>query len=255
MRNSIFDFVQNVSKKTEFLNIEKERALIIKAQRGDSKSFEQLFCANSRFILKVSNEFSQSYGLPLEDVFSAACEGYIKAIERFDLHKKNRLITFSTWWIQNAIQDELYRSHAIKIPHNKLNLLKNKNSENCDDLKNVALLNACGDIASLDETFGNEEDSGSLYDTLSSHSADPEEILELNELQKVIETMLKANLNEREIYVIKMSFGFIDGEQHSLSEIGALLGCSKQRADQIKKAALIKLRHPNVSYRLKDFVA
>ena len=253
--SDIFDLVRNASEKTGFLSMEQERELIIKAKKGDEKASEQLFCANSRFLLKQANRFSQSYGLLLEDTFSASCLGFMKAIEKFDLNKENRLITLATWWIQNAIQDELYRSHAIKIPRNKINLLNAENTEGCENLSTANLFNACGDIASLDETFGNEEDSGSLYDTLSSHSADPEEILELNELLKVIETMLKANLNEREIYVIKMSFGFIDGKQHSLSEIGALLGCSKQRADQIKKAALIKLRHPNVSYRLKDFVA
>ena len=251
----IFDLVRIASGKTAFLNANQERVLIKNAQNGDLKSSEQLFCANSRYILKQSINYAEKYGLPLEDVFSAAIEGYLKAIEKFDLNKENRLITLATWWIQCAIQDELYRSHVIKIPRNKINLLNAENTEGCENLSTANLFNACGDIASLDETFRNEEDSGSLYDTISSHSSDPEEILEIDALHKVIETILKANLNEREIYVIKMSFGFIDGEQHSLSEIGALLGCSKQRADQIKKAALIKLRHPNVSYRLKDFVA
>lgn len=255
MSEKIFDLVRTTSEKTEFLNFEQERDLIIRAQKGDSKASEKLFCSNSRFILKISSGYAQKYGLTLEDTFSAACEGFIKAIEKFDTKKENRLITLATWWIKSTIQDELYRSHAIKIPHNLLYLLKTEDSENGDELRNASLLNACGKIASLDESFGDEEDSWCLYDSISSSLADPERVVEQHEMQTTIEEVLKNNLSKREIIVLKMIYGLIDGQEHSLSEVGKQLGCSKQRADQIKKAALVKLRHPRVFCKLKDLVA
>ena len=254
MSEKIFDLVRTTSEKTEFLNFEQERDLIIRAQKGDSKASEKLFCSNSRFILKISSGYAQKYGLTLEDTFSAACEGFIKAIEKFDTKKENRLITLATWWIKSTIQDELYRSHAIKIPHNLLYLLKTEDSENGDELRNASLLNACGKIASLDESFGDEEDSWCLYDSISSSLADPERVVEQHEMQTTIEEVLKNNLSKREIIVLKMIYGLIDGQEHSLSEVGKQLGCSKQRADQIKKAALVKLRHPRVFCKLKDLV-
>ena len=255
MSEKIFDLVRTTSEKTEFLNFEQERDLIIRAQKGDSKASEKLFCSNSRFILKISSGYAQKYGLTLEDTFSAACEGFIKAIEKFDTKKENRLITLATWWIKSTIQDELYRSHAIKIPHNLLYLLKTEDSENGDELRNASLLNACGKIASLDESFGDEEDSWCLYDSISSSLADPERMVEQHEMQTTIEEVLENNLSKREIIVLKMIYGLIDGQEHSLSEVGKQLGCSKQRADQIKKAALVKLRHPRVFCKLKDLVA
>lgn len=255
MSEKIFDLVRTTSEKTEFLNFEQERDLIIRAQKGDSKASEKLFCANSRFILKISSGYAQKYGLTLEDTFSAACEGFIKAIEKFDTKKENRLITLATWWIKSTIQDELYRSHAIKIPHNLLYLLKTEDSENGDEVRNASLLNACGKIASLDESFADEEDSWCLYDSISSSLADPERVVEQHEMQTTIEEVLKNNLSKREIIVLKMIYGLIDGQEHSLSEVGKQLGFSKQRADQIKKAALLKLRQPRVFCKLKDLVA
>lgn len=251
----IFDFVKIVSNKIEFLDAEQERNLLIKAQKGDSKASEKLFCSNSRFILKISSRYAQKYGLTLEDTFSAACEGFIKAIEKFDTKKENRLITLATFWIKSKMQDELYRSHAIKIPHNLLHLLKTDDSENGEDLKNASLLNACGKIASLDESFGDEEDSWCLCDSISSSLAAPERVVEQHEMQTTIEEVLKNNLSKREIIVLKMIYGLLDGQEHSLSEVGKQLGCSKQRADQIKKVALVKLRHPRVFCKLKDLVA
>lgn len=255
MSDKIFDLVRTASEKTEFLNFEQERDLIIKAQKGDSKASEKLFCANSRFILKISSGYAQKYGLTLEDTFNAACEGFLKAVQKFDTKKENRLITLATWWIKSTIQDELYRSHAIKIPHNLFYLLKTEDSENGDELRNASLLNACGKIASLDESFGDEEDSWCLYDSISSSLADPERVVEQHEMQTTIEEVLKNNLSKREIIVLKMIYGLIDGQEHSLSEVGKKLGCSKQRTDQIKKAALLKLRQPRVFCKLKDLVA
>ena len=40
----IFDFVKIVSNKIEFLDAEQEHNLLIKAQKGDSKASEKLFC-------------------------------------------------------------------------------------------------------------------------------------------------------------------------------------------------------------------
>ena len=80
-------------------------------------------------------------------------------------------------------------------------------------------------------------------------------MVEQHEMQTTIEEVLKNNLSKREIIVLKMIYGLIDGQEHSLSEVGKQLGCSKQRADQIKKAALVKLRHPRVFCKLKDLVA
>lgn len=250
----IFDFVKIVSNKIEFLDAEQEHNLLIKAQKGDSKASEKLFCANSRFILKISSGYAQKYGLTLEDTFSAACEGFIKAIEKFDTKKENRLITLATWWIKSTIQDELYRSHAIKIPHNLLYLLKTEDSENGDELRNTSLLNACGKIASLDESFGDEEDSWCLYDSISSSIEEPERVVEQHEMQTTIEEVMKNSLSEREIFVLKNVFGF-DGKEKSLSKIGEELGVSKQRVQQLKLEALTKLRHPRISCILKDFVA
>ena len=99
----IFDFVRIVSNKIEFLDAEQERNLLIKAQKGDFKASEKLFCANSRFILKTSSPYAQKYGLTLEDTFSAACEGFLKAVQKFDTKKENRLITLATFWIKSKI--------------------------------------------------------------------------------------------------------------------------------------------------------
>lgn len=254
MSNEVFDLVKKASIKTKFLNAEEEKDLIEASKKGDTKATETLFNANSRYILKEAVKYSNDYGLPLEDCFSACVEGFIKSIEKFDCKQTTRLITLSSYWFRSMCQEELYKSHAIKIPHNKLGFLKEEYRYNNQDSKMVALLNAAGEIVSLDAPLDDEDDAENLYDSLSSSITRSEIEYEMTECKKTIESVMKENLNDREIYVLKMAFGY-DGETHSLSEIGKLLGCSKQRADQIKNAALLKLRQPRVFYQLKDLVA
>lgn len=253
--NTVFDLVKVASSKVGFLDAQQERDLIAKAQAGDKKASSDLFCANSRFILKQAAGFTKTYSLSIEEAFSAACVGYLKAIEKYDFKKETRLVTIARWWILNAIQDEAYSSHLIRIPHGKIGLLKEENRDSADSVQVNAVLNAAGGIASLNAMFKTkDDDSGCLEDTFDSDISDPFEDFENAERKRLLAKAMKENLSPRENFVIRANFGF-DGKSYSLSEIGRMLGCSKQRADQLKKSALKKLRSPRVCHEFRDLVA
>lgn len=55
---------------------------------------------------------------------------------------------------------------------------------------------------------------------------------------------LLSVLSERQRFVIEMRYGFRDGDEHTLEEVGDLLGVTRERVRQIEKKALKRLRHP-----------
>jgi len=65
---------------------------------------------------------------------------------------------------------------------------------------------------------------------------------------------LLANLSDREREVLEMRFGFRDGRSHTLEEVGSSFGVTRERVRQIEAKALRKLRHPNHSRRLRDYL-
>ena len=81
----------------------------------------------------------------------------------------------------------------------------------------------------------------------------PETIYEAIELRSLINEVLKS-LTERESKVLKMRFGLVDGEEHTLAEVGKQFGLTAERIRQIEALALRKLKHPSRSRVLKEAV-
>jgi RNA polymerase primary sigma factor len=70
--------------------------------------------------------------------------------------------------------------------------------------------------------------------------------------EDIIEVM--AGLSPRERDVLRLRFGLDDGRQRTLEEVGQLFGVTRERIRQIEAKALRKLRHPNRSRRLREYI-
>lgn len=105
---------------------------------------------------------------------------------------------------------------------------------------------------SLETPIGEEEDS-CLGDFVADNSSpSSEEIVFQSVLHDRINELLKT-LTEREALVIELRFGLNDNPPHTLEEVGAILGVTRERVRQIEAKALRKLRHPSRSKLIRGF--
>ena len=106
---------------------------------------------------------------------------------------------------------------------------------------------------SLETPIGEEEDShlGDFIEDVDALA--PAEAASFMLLKEQIEEVLDT-LNEREQRVLRLRFGLDDGKARTLEEVGREFGVTRERIRQIEAKALRKLRHPQRSKKLRDYL-
>ena len=66
-------------------------------------------------------------------------------------------------------------------------------------------------------------------------------------------TELLSQLPPRELRVLQMRYGLLDGESHTLSEVGRKMGITRERARQLESQALQRLRRPESGFKLRAY--
>lgn len=270
--NSLIAYLNKVSK-LQPLSSENEAELARRIHQGDKVALEKLVSANLRFVVSVAKTY-QDQGLALADLISEGNIGLVKAAETFDETRGFKFISHAVWYIRQSIMKALTEcSRTIRLPHNQDTLLRNirrtfdrleQEMERPATVEEVAeeldldiemvndILRANHRSTSLDAPL-TDEDGGTLLDILpsvNSYSADLG--LEYDSLRVELEDLMNSNLTQRDIYVLKQSFG-IGCTERSNEEIGRELGLTRERVRQIGQHAILKLRKSYQSYRLQTY--
>jgi len=81
----------------------------------------------------------------------------------------------------------------------------------------------------------------------------PEDSVTSGLLRDLLRGILQ-DLPPREVQILQMRYGLINGETFTLEQVGKKLGVTRERVRQIEAQALSRLRHPTHSRRLRDFL-
>jgi len=233
--------------------------------KNDAKAAQMLITSNLRFVIKVALGY-RNYGVRLMDLIQEGNIGLMKAVERYDPDKGYRLISYAIWWIRAYIQNYIIRSWSLvkigttqaqrKLFYRISDLPEALDAD--DRRENVAKLalkinvteNEVTDMAgrlkahdlSLDDLIG-DRSRDSFADILKDNAPDQEEILsELEELEDLKEWADQAleSLNPREKYIVEKRI--LSEESVTLKELGKHFGITRERARQIERSALEKLK-------------
>lgn len=258
----------------DLLTFEQERELLKRAQMGNIEARNELIMHNMRLVKSIAGHYTCA-GLDSDDLISIGSMGLIPAIEKFDLTSTHKFSTYATYWIKQAIRREIInQNRAVRVPAN-VQETYNKIRKATEALRQALgheptkhqVAKAVGMTAkeveeitsffmepiSTDTTL-TDEDETTVGDLIADeNSVDPIDAVYSVELKTMVSTVLDT-LPEKEREVIKLRFGIDGHPQRSLEEVGAILGYSREWIRRIEERALIKLRNPIRSNKLKSFL-
>jgi RNA polymerase sigma factor (sigma-70 family) len=249
---------------------------------------ESLILHNERLVLSIVRRY-RGRGLDHADLIQEGNVGLMRAIDKFNPVSGYKFATYATWWIRQAVTRAVGdKGRNVRLPYNvaekSISFAKERRRLTLElgreptyaeigarrgySAELVEQVLAWADVTcatvSLDKPVTNRSgatgayggappDATTLGDFIAADAPGPDVAPERSEQAERVRAAL-ATLPEREAAVLAMRYG-IDRAECMFSEIGERFCVTRERARQIERAALFRLRHPTRARHLKGLAS
>lgn len=268
--DSIGMYLREIAKRP-LLTCEQEQELATRISEGDLKAKEILIESNLKLVVNIARKFL-GRGLSFLDLIQEGNLGLMKAVDKYDVNKEYRFTTYATQWIRQALFRSLSnKSRNVRIPvylqrklaqyRHTVNKIESRlgRKATVNDIANemnisipevVRLSELQSDTVSINSSIDDDQES-ELGDFIPSTEDTPEDIVLSETLKKHVEELLhKFKLNEREVEIIKLRYGFDGNPPMTLSEVSRKYNVTRERVRQIEAGVIGRIRR---SRYIKDF--
>ncbi len=228
MNSYVNDF--NLTVKTYYkelknfkpLTKEDERNLLLLAKNNNIDAQNKIIECNLKFVFDIAKNY-KGYGVPLEDLISEGNLGLVRAIQKFDMSRDVKFISYAVWWIRYYITDFIKKKWT-------------RDSNECSDQDLYNDKEKCVGVSDIED-----EKVYKIDVILSDENDENEKSLNLEKVNFINE--LLDDLDERSRTIVEMYYGLNGYKEMNLHEIGQIYSISKERVRQICKRSLTKFRN------------
>ena len=246
---------EDVWKRFPVMTPEEERETFRRVASGDREAYERVVLSNLGLVYTIAHPHRDK--LPLEDLIQEGVLGLMRAAEKFELSKGCKFSTYACWWVKQKIKGAVDdHSRSIRIPRRHLLTLSKVDVARVhlerelgrpptteevaervgmEPVEVERLLEIPRDCQSLDAPVQQAEEVGILEDFVADDSI--EDVDERLSQEQAVEVAFRG-LTGREETILRKRFGLDSEREHTLAEIGRLLGVTRERVRQIQAEAL-----------------
>jgi RNA polymerase sigma factor (sigma-70 family) len=225
---------------------------------------QKLLQSNLRLVVSIAKKY-RGKGISFKDLLQEGALGLDVACQKFNPDLGWKFSTYAYWWIRQAITRSIANdSRTVRIPIHiteKLNKLRKvrldlaqqngrtpTKKEVADEMgmtvaEMEALLGHGRHQTSLNIKVGSTQDT-ELHELLKSDGETPSESVERQSASVELQNLLKSALDDREVKILMLRYGMLDGRTHTLEQVGEICGLCRERVRQIQNKAMRKLRRP-----------
>ncbi|MGB0128561.1 MAG: RNA polymerase sigma factor RpoS [Rhodocyclaceae bacterium] len=261
-RNDVTQIYLSEIGANPLLTADQERDLARRVRQGDFAARQKMIERNLRLVVNIAKHYLNR-GIPLLDLVEEGNLGLIHALEKFDPERGFRFSTYATWWIRQNIERAIMnQSRTIRLP---VHVVKELNQvlrtlrrlemggngeasaeevallleRSVEDVRHILSLNE--HTASLDAPL-DVDPNLSIGESLPDENAEnPETKMQNLEIGTLVYAWVEL-LGEKQRLVIESRYGLNGSEVHTLEELAAELGLTRERVRQIQLEALAQLR-------------
>lgn len=274
-KDSIAVYLKQISRYP-LLSADEEVALFRKIEQGDQQAKETVITHNLRLVVSNAKIYTSDETTML-DLIQEGNFGLMKAVDKFDYRKGYKFSTYATWWIKQSISRYISDyGRVIRFPVHVIEKIKKldkamrklymeyQRNPTIEELAEETELEVPvvehyivylgSQIVSLDMPVG-EDTHNSLGDMLPDKThLSTEKHAERASLTDSVARMMGSSLTDRERSILTMRFGLDGNPPKTLSAIGAEFGITRERARQIEKIALRKVKPYALRNGLKEYL-
>ena len=260
--------------RVKLLFSSKEIQLAKRIEAGDADATKIMVESNLRLVVSIAKKYV-GRGVLFLDLIQEGNLGLIKAVEKFDYRRGYKFSTYATWWIRQGITRAISdQGRTIRVPvHmveniNKLIRVQRKLTQELGRDPSAEEISEKMDFTpekvreiikisqhpvSFETPIGEAGDSH-LGDFIEDPEIEkPADAASFAMLQDQLKEVL-GTLTDRERRIIQLRFGLYDGHPRTLEEVGREFKLTRERIRQIEFKTINKLRNPNRSKTLKDYI-
>jgi len=273
-RDLLDQYLFEVSK-TPLLTAEQEIAVARRVRAGDQDAMQELVKRNLRFVISVAKKY-QNRGMALTDLIGEGNIGLLTAARKFDPDVGVKFISYAVWWIRQAILAAIAKQgRTVRVPLNRTadlsriiratEVLRQKLVREPTPEEVAAEVALSKDVVQALMALNTSEirldaplDPGGERTLIDRFVADGSSDVEARAMERFLTEEVAqalATLPPRDARVLRLYFGLDDGHEHTLEEIGGMLGVTRERVRQLRDRALKRLGEGDVGRALASYAA